>query len=227
MKSVNLTDVVPPEVRSAALWTFANESIGHLLTDDDREQIKREIAAAFEIVFASMRIDTDNDHNTKETATRIARMYVDEVFRGRFHPMPRMTEFPNAKRLDELYTVGPVTVRSACSHHFVPIIGKAWLGVIPSERLIGLSKFTRLTEWVMARPQIQEEAAVQLADAIEDCIQPHGLAVVIKAQHLCMTWRGVRDNGTEMVTSVMRGAFRDNPMAREEFMAIIKGQGYA
>jgi GTP cyclohydrolase I len=153
-------------------------------------------------------------------------MYLREVFKGRYQPRPPVTDFPNAKALDEVYTVGPITVRSACSHHLVPIMGQAWIGVIPSERVIGLSKFNRLTEWVMSRPQIQEEAAIQLADEIEALIQPKALAVVLRAQHLCMTWRGVRESQTSMTTSIMRGIFRDKPEAREEFLSIIKGQGF-
>ena len=153
-------------------------------------------------------------------------MYLTEVFKGRYTKRPKVTDFPNAKKLDEIYTVGAISVRSACSHHLVPITGKCWIGVIPSERVIGLSKFNRITDWVMSRPQIQEEGAIQLADTIEKLIKPKGLAVIIKAKHQCMTWRGVKDNETEMVTSVMRGIFRTTPEARSELMDIFKGQGY-
>jgi GTP cyclohydrolase I len=127
--------------------------------------------------------------------------------------------------LDEVYTVGPIAVRSACSHHLVPIVGQAWIAVKPSDRVIGLSKFNRLVEWVMSRPQIQEEATVMLADCIEQLIEPQGLAVIIKAQHLCMSWRGVRDLGTTMTTSVMRGIFLDVPSARAEVLTLLGGQG--
>jgi len=145
------------------------------------------------------------------------------VFRGRYVPPPRVTDFPNARKLDELYTVGPITVRSACSHHMVPIIGQAWIGVVAKDRVIGLSKFSRLTEWVLSRPQIQEEATVQLADLLEGLLQPAGLAVVVRANHMCMSWRGVKDRNTVMVTSVMRGVFRTDPAARAEFMALTRG----
>ena len=174
----------------------------------------------------SLIIDTKYDHNTIETAQRVAKMYLNEVFKGRYHKQPKVTDFPNAKNLDQIYTVGAISVRSACSHHLVPIIGKCWIGVIPSDRVIGLSKFNRIVDWVMSRPQIQEEAAIQLADTIEKLIKPKGLAVIIKAKHQCMTWRGVKDNDTEMVTSVMRGIFRDTAEARSELMDLFKGQGY-
>ena len=170
-------------------------------------------------------IDVENDHNTIDTAKRVAKMYVQEVFKGRYLPQPKITDFPNVKDLDQIYTIGPITVRSACSHHLVPIIGHAWIGVIPSDRVIGISKFNRLTDWVMSRPQIQEESTVQLADEIETLIKPKALAVVVKAKHLCMSWRGVKDNSS-MSTSVMRGLFKDDNGARNEFLNIIKGQEY-
>ena len=108
----------------------------------------------------------------------------------------------------------------------MPIVGQAWIGVIPSDRVIGISKFNRLTDWVMSRPQIQEESTVQLADEIEKRIKPKALAVIVKSTHMCMTWRGVKDNNSSMTTSVMRGLFRNDAAAKEEFLAIIKGQGY-
>ena len=205
--------------------TPANEPLA-ACDDAQRAAIRREVEGATVRLLEALRIDWKNDPNTRETPARVARMLVDETQRGRFHHPPKLTTFPNTRALDELYTVGPIAVRSTCSHHLVPIIGAAWVGVIPGDTLIGLSKFHRLTEWVMARPQIQEEAAVQLADEIERLIRPQGLAVVVKAEHLCMTWRGVRDAGSKMVTSIMRGCLRDNAAARAEFMEAIKGQGY-
>jgi GTP cyclohydrolase I len=134
-------------------------------------------------VLASLVIDTEHDHNTDETARRVAKMYLKEVFQGRYVTAPEITEFPNAEHLNELMIVGPITVRSACSHHFCPIMGKIWIGVLPNEHtnVIGLSKYARLAEWVMGRPQIQEEAVVQLADLIQQKTQPDGLAIVMEA----------------------------------------------
>lgn len=205
---------------------FANDNISQYLEDGDLEKIQSDVEVAMQGVLDALLIDTTNDHNTIETAKRVAKMYVREVFKGRYLPRPAVTDFPNAKRLDEMYTVGPITVRSACSHHLVPIMGHAWIGVIPGERVIGLSKFNRLTEWVMSRPHIQEEAAVMLADEIEGLIKPKGLAVVIRAAHQCMTWRGVRETDTSMTTSVMRGLLMENEKARNEFLMTIRGQGF-
>ena len=122
-----------------------------------------------------------------------------------------------------LMIVGPITVRSACSHHLCPVIGKLWIGVMPNEHtnVIGLSKYARLAEWIMGRPQIQEEAVVQLADLIMERTQPDGLALVMEARHYCMAWRGVKDLDSKMINSVMRGAFLKDPTLRREFLALI------
>lgn len=205
---------------------FANDNISDFITEDELAELHIELKDKINDVLDVLLIDRVNDHNTKETANRVAKMYLNEVFKGRYHNQPKVTDFPNAKKLDQIYTVGPISVRSACSHHLVPIIGKCWIGAIPSDRVIGLSKFNRLVDWVMSRPQIQEEAAIQLADTIEKLIKPKGLAVIVKASHQCMTWRGVKDNETQMVTSVMRGIFRETAEARSELMDIFKGQGY-
>lgn len=215
-------EAIKQRLKDASVRHMANDNISHHLQDGDIEIIQANVQKHIQGVLDALLIDTVADHNTEETAKRVAKMYLHEVFKGRYEPMPKITDFPNAKDLDQIYTIGPITVRSACSHHLVPIMGQAWIGVLPSDRVIGISKFVRLTEWVMARPQIQEEATVQLADLIDELIKPKGLAVVIKAQHMCMTWRGVRETETYMTTSVMRGVFRHDQKAREEFMGLIK-----
>ena len=221
-----MTKIVKGKIKLANGSFFANDNISEYINDYDLKEIEQNVEKAMIDLLEALVIDTENDHNTMETAKRVAKMYVHEVFKGRYLPAPKITDFPNAKNLDQIYTIGPITVRSACSHHLVPIMGQAWIGVIPGERVIGISKFNRLTEWIMARPQIQEESTVQLADEIERIITPKALAVVVKAQHMCMSWRGVRDTGSSMTTSVMRGLFRNDIAAREEFLSIIKGQGF-
>lgn len=210
------------ELRSKGVSFSANDNIAEHLTEKEIAAIQQKVAKHFQGVLDALVIDTESDHNTKETAQRVAKMYVREVFKGRYIPAPKVTEFPNAKNLDEIYTLGPITIRSACSHHFVPITGRLWIGVLPSEKVIGISKFVRLADWVMSRPHIQEEAAVMLADEIETRIKPKGLALIMEATHQCMTWRGVKESGTVMTTSIMRGAFRDKPEARAEFMKLIE-----
>ncbi len=201
----------------------ANDSISDFIEPGELEALQVEVQAKFQQVLETLVIDTRSDHNTQDTAGRVARMFINEVFRGRYSPMPSVTEFPNVEGLNELMIVGPMTVRSACSHHLCPIIGQVWVGVMPNEHsaLIGLSKYARLVEWVMARPQIQEEAVIQLADLLQEKMRPDGLAIVLRADHYCMQWRGVKDMDSKMVNSVMRGSFLKNPDLRREFLSLL------
>ena len=201
----------------------SNDNIAEFVQPGELEAILNEVEQQMQGVLDSLVIDTANDHNTSDTARRVAKMFVQEVFRGRYVPAPTITEFPNAEHLNELMIVGPITVRSACSHHFCPVIGKIWIGVLPNEHtnVIGLSKYARLAEWVMGRPQIQEEAVVQLADLIQRKTQPDGLAIVMEASHYCMGWRGVKDMDSKMINSVMRGAFLKDANLRREFLSLI------
>ncbi len=201
----------------------ANDNISEFIQPGEFEQLLDEVESKLQGVLDSMVIDTNNDHNTDRTARRVAKMYLKEVFGGRYVPQPVLTEFPNAERLNELMIVGPITVRSACSHHLVPVFGKLWIGVMPNEHtnVIGLSKYARLAEWIMHRPQIQEEAVVQLADLIQEKTRPDGLALVMQATHYCMAWRGVKDMDSRMLNSVMRGVFLKDPNLRREFLSLI------
>ncbi len=202
----------------------ANDNIAEFI-DGEAELggLEAEVAQRLQDVLDALVIDSASDHNTQGTARRVARMFLHEVFRGRYYPLPGVTEFPNAERLNELMIVGPIRVRSACSHHLVPILGKLWVGVLPSEssNLVGLSKYSRMAEWIMSRPQIQEEAMMQLADLIEARLRPEGLALVLEADHFCMHWRGVKDE-SHMVNSIMRGTFLTNPESRKEFLQLIR-----
>lgn len=201
----------------------ANDNISEFIEVGELDQLLDEVKGKMQGVLDSLVIDTKSDHNTGDTAKRVAKMYLQEVFRGRYVSAPPITEFPNAEHLNELMIVGPITVRSACSHHFCPVIGQIWIGVLPNEHtnVIGLSKYARLAEWVMGRPQIQEEAVVQLADLIQEKTQPDGLALVMQASHYCMGWRGVKDMDSRMINSVMRGAFLKDAALRREFLALL------
>ena len=211
------------KLKKAKKRFHANDNIAPFLEPGDLELILEEVQVKMQDVLESLVIDTESDHNTQDTARRVAKMFVREVFAGRYSEMPAITEFPNISRLDELMVIGPLTVRSACSHHLCPIVGKIWIGVLPNEKsnLIGLSKYARITEWIMGRPQIQEEAVIQLADILEDKIKPIGLAVVMDADHLCMQWRGVKDMDSKMLNSVMRGRFLEDTDLRREFLSLL------
>ncbi|HQR98726.1 MAG: GTP cyclohydrolase I [Pseudomonadota bacterium] len=201
----------------------ANDNIAAFIEPGELEKLLDEVEGKMQGVLDSLVIDTERDHNTNNTARRVAKMYLNEVFKGRYVAGPTVTEFPNAEHLNELIIVGPITVRSACSHHFCPVIGQLWIGVMPNEHtnVIGLSKYARLAEWIMGRPQIQEEAVVQLADLIQEKTRPDGLAIVMEASHYCMGWRGVKDLDSKMINSVMRGVFLKDPNLRREFLSLI------
>ena len=224
-----LDEGIPVSVRirerlKAAQRRFnANDNIADYVEPGELDEMLEEVTVKMEAVLQSMVIDTQGDHNTESTARRVAKMYINEVFNGRYVHPPRITEFPNAEHLNELMLVGPITVRSACSHHLCPVIGKLWIGIMPNKgtNVIGLSKYARLAEWVMGRPQIQEEAVIQLANLIEEKTRPDGLAVVMEATHFCMSWRGVKDLDSRMINSVMRGVFLKDMSLRREFLALL------
>ena len=204
----------------------ANDNIAAHVRPGEIDELRAEVESRMNDVLRALVIDTDSDHNTNDTAKRVSRMFIDEVFRGRYVAAPRMTEFPNVERLNELMIVGPVRVRSACSHHLCPILGRIWIGVLPNQQsnLIGLSKYARITDWIMSRPQIQEEAVKMLADELERRVNPDGLAIVMEADHFCMHWRGVKDDESSMTNSVMRGHFLSDGNLRREFLALLARQ---
>jgi GTP cyclohydrolase I len=218
-----VADRIRERIRRARGRFHANDNISAYIEEGELEPLRLEVAGRIDEVLRALVIDTESDHNTQDTARRVAKMYLMEVFAGRYVPQPPVTEFPNVRRLNELMIVGPVMVRSACSHHLCPIIGRVWVGVMPNENsaLIGLSKYARLVEWVMTRPQIQEEAIAQLAELLHDKMQPDGLAIVMKADHYCMQWRGVKDMDSKMTNSIMRGSFLKNPDLRREFLSLL------
>jgi GTP cyclohydrolase I len=213
-------------VRQAQQRFHANDNIAAFIEPGELEALIDEVQGKMAGVLQSLVIDTDSDHNTQDTARRVAKMFVNEVFKGRYVEAPAVTEFPNVERLNELMIVGPITVRSACSHHLCPIMGRVWIGVLPNEHsnLIGLSKYARLIDWIMSRPQIQEEAVKHVADLLQERMQPDGLAVVMDADHFCMQWRGVKDMDSKMINSVMRGVFLKDANLRREFLSLVQAK---
>jgi GTP cyclohydrolase I len=221
--SPTVSEAIRTRLQQKGQRFHANDNISAFIEPGELEQLTREVEAKMLGVLESLVIDVEHDHNTRDTARRVAKMYVHEVFKGRFVPRPKVTEFPNAEHLNELMIMGPITVRSACSHHLCPIMGRLWIGVMPNQEsgLIGLSKYSRLADWIMSRPQIQEEAIIQLADLLVSLVKPDGVAVVMEADHFCMHWRGVKDLASKMTNSVMRGVFLDNGALRREFLSLI------
>jgi GTP cyclohydrolase I len=218
-----VSERIRTRLRAQRQGFFANQNIASAIKPGEMDELLDEVAGKMKGVLESLVIDVENDHNSQDTARRVAKMYLKEVFSGRYEAPPPVTEFPNASGLNELMIVGPIKVRSACSHHLCPVIGRIWVGVMPNQHsnLIGLSKYARLTNWIMSRPQIQEEAISQLAELLMDMVKPDGLAVVMEADHFCLHWRGVKDSDAKMTNSVMRGSFLTNSSLRREFLALM------
>ena len=200
---------------------LANDTIYNHIGEGDIDRLIDEVTDAFQGVLDALVIDTVNDHNTQDTAKSVAKMFINEIFRGRYYPPPAITAFPNAKQYDQIYMSGPMTINSTCAHHFQAISGKAFVGIFPGKKVIGLSKFNRMVDWVASRPQIQEEMTEQIADMIEKETEANGVAVIIKAEHFCMTARGVKEHESDMLTSVVRGRFREDSVMRAEFFSLL------
>lgn len=223
-KGQYISQVIRHRIQKAGVRFNANDNISSFIEPGELTLLQEEVQEKIAAVLNSLVIDTETDHNTQDTAKRVAKMYIQEVFAGRYNEMPQLTEFPNIEKINELIIVGPITVRSACSHHLCPIMGQCWIGIMPNEKsnLIGLSKYARIANWIMSRPQIQEEAVIQLSDLLFSKMKPDGVAVVMKADHFCMQWRGVKDMNSKMINSVMRGSFLRNSDLRREFLSLIK-----
>ena len=200
---------------------FSNDNISEYIEEREIDKLVDEVAKKMEGVLSSLVIDTENDHNTQDTAHRVAKMFVKETFSGRFNPAPKITAFPNVTEYDQLYVTGPISIRSTCAHHFQNIVGRAYIGVYPGKNVIGLSKFNRIADWIASRPQIQEEMTVQIADAVEKETEAAGVAVLIQAEHHCMTHRGVKEHESDMTTAIMRGVFQTDKSLKKEFYDII------
>ena len=195
----------------------ANDNISEYIKDGELEKL--EVQDKMQALLSSLVIDTEKDHNTQDTARRVAKMWLREVFGGRYKPMPKVTSFPNMG-YKSMYTSGPISIRSTCAHHFQNIVGNAWVGIIPNGEVIGLSKFNRIVHHIAERPQIQEEMTTQIAEALQEYAKTKNIAVVVKAEHHCMTHRGVREHESDMTTAIMLGAFKEDPATRDEFYKI-------
>jgi GTP cyclohydrolase IA len=217
------SEKIRARLKAAGQKFRANDNIAAFIQPNELGALTDEVAESVRGLLRTLVIDVDNDHNTRETAERVARMYLTEVFAGRYLTAPDLTAFPNVTAYDELYVVGPITIRSTCAHHLQNIRGNCWIGIYPGRNVLGLSKFYRLAEWVAARPQIQEEMTIQIADLVEAETQAEGVAVVVKAEHMCVTHRGVKEDASDMTTSVLRGILRNQPDTRAEFFRLLQG----
>ena len=214
-----ISDVVRKRILTAGARFHSNDNISEFISEDEVELLVDEVADQFQGVLNSLVIDTALDHNTQDTARRVAKMFVKETFSGRYRPVPKVTAFPNMG-YKSLYTTGPISIRSTCAHHFQNIVGKCWVGIVPDEEVIGLSKFNRLVHHICERPQIQEEMTTQIAESLREYAKTPHVAVVVKAEHHCMTMRGVREHESDMTTAIMLGAFQSDQSLKKEFYDI-------
>lgn len=190
---------------------------------EERNEMIERVTGKLGEIFEVLRINR-NDPNSTNSPNRIAKMWVNELFAGRYEPPPNCTIFPNRKKVDELIISKGITVTSMCSHHWQTISGECSIGYMPGEHVLGLSKFTRIVEWFSKRGQIQEELGEQIADFLEELLQPKALGVVITSKHYCMIARGVQESEekAKMTTSVMRGKLGTCFNLRNEFLSLIR-----
>jgi GTP cyclohydrolase I len=217
---MSISETIKQRIVTAGARFHSNDNIADFVSPEELTLLQEEVAGKMQGVLESLVIDTEHDHNTNDTARRVAKMYINEVFGGRYHKAPKITAFPNVG-YKSLYTSGPIAIRSTCAHHFQNIVGNAWVGIIPNGEVIGLSKFNRIIQHIAERPQIQEEMTSQIADALKEYAKTESIAIVVKATHHCMTHRGVREHESDMTTSIMLGRFMDDPALRNEFYQIL------
>ena len=204
---------------------WAGDNISQVLQHGDKEQLIEEATVAFESVLDTLLIDRENDPNSKGTARRLAKMYFNELMVGRYDPMPTATAFPNdsADRYEGMLVVRS-ELRSVCSHHHQPVAGTAYIGIIAAEKLIGLSKYTRIAQWCARRGTLQEELANDITKEIQKATNAEHLGVYIQATHGCCENRGIMANSSLTQTTVLKGAFKDDAGTKKEFFDNIKLQ---
>lgn len=200
---------------------LSNQAVDGFMSRDEQQEMIDAAARKIEELFDILQIDHDNDHNTRDTPKRVAKMYVQELLKGRYNAPPPITDFENAVGYEGLIVTGPIEVRSTCAHHLMPIYGEAYIGILPSAdgRIIGLSKYDRIVDHFCSRFQIQEELVQQIGTFIMEKTAPRGLAVRISAVHMCKTQRGIRaPHRSRMVNSAYFGELHTDAALRQEFV---------
>ena len=216
---------VTRRIKDAKKRYWAGDNISEFIHKDEKEKLIDEAAEKFEGVLDSLLIDRENDPNSQGTARRLAKMYFNELMRGRYDPIPHATAFPNEG--ENAYT-GMLVVRSelksVCSHHHQPVTGVAYIGIIPNGKVIGLSKYTRIAQWCARRGTLQEELCNDIAREIEKATNAKNLGVYIQATHGCCENRGISAHSSLTQTTVLKGSFKDDSGTKKEFMDNIKLQ---
>ena len=219
------SEQIKARLEEANVRYWAGDNISEVLQEGDKQELIDELTPKFEAVLDSLIIDRANDPNSMDTGRRLAKMYINELMQGRYDPMPNATAFPN--HIENGYE-GMLVVRSelksVCSHHHQPVVGVAYIGIIAADKLIGLSKYTRIAQWCARRGTLQEELNNVIADEIQKATGTKNVGVYIQATHGCCENRGIMAHSSLTQTTVLRGAFNEDPGTKKEFMDNIKLQ---
>jgi len=221
-----LSQVIRESMRASGKRFWAGDNISEFVgTDRERQQLIDEATKAFEGVLDTLLIDRETDPNSRGTARRLAKMYFNEIMAGRYEPRPDATAFPNDSedRYEGMLVVRS-ELRSMCSHHHQPVSGVAYIGIIAAQKLIGLSKYTRIAQWCARRGTLQEELANDIAREIARATDSENIGVYIQATHGCCENRGIMAHSSLTQTTVLKGAFKADPATKKEFMDNIKLQ---
>lgn len=220
-----ISEVIKARLKNAGKRFFASDNISQFIYEDEKPILIEELAQKFESVLGSLVIDTKNDPNSQGTANRLAKMYVNELMAGRYDMMPNATAFPN--HVDGGYEgmlVVRSELRSMCSHHHQPVSGVAYIGIIAADKLIGLSKYTRIAQWCARRGTLQEELCNDIAKEIMAATASTDVGVYIQATHGCCENRGIMAHSSLTQTTVLKGSFFQNADTKKEFFDNIKLQ---
>ena len=222
---MSISDDIKQRLEKADQRYWAGDNISDYIQPGEKDMLIEELTAKFEDVLKGLVIDIKNDPNSMETGRRLAKMYINELMSGRYDPKPNATAFPNDSTT--AYK-GLLTVRSEivsmCSHHHQPVKRVAYLGIIAGDSLIGLSKYTRIAQWCALRGTLQEELAMDIAREITKATNSENVGVYIQATHGCVEHRGIKAHSSLTQTTVLEGAFKNDPATKKEFMDNIKLQ---
>jgi GTP cyclohydrolase I len=223
--SNKISDIILERIRNDGSRYWAGDNISKYIKDEERAQLVDELTTKFEGVLDSLLIDRYTDPNSKGTARRLAKMYIYEIMAGRYDPAPDATAFPNDSedRYEGMLVVRS-ELRSMCSHHHQPVAGVAYIGIIAAQKLIGLSKYTRIAQWCARRGTLQEELCNDIAREIMKATGSENVAVYIQATHGCCENRGIMAHSSLTQTTVLKGAFNTDPGTKKEFMDNVKLQ---
>ena len=217
-EDANVSELIKERISDDNARFWAGDNISQYLEEGDKQKLIEELTPKFEAVLDSLVIDRHNDPNSMDTGRRLAKMYINEIMSGRYDPIPNATAFPN--HVDDGYK-GLLVVRS---HHHQPVSGVAYIGIIAADNLIGLSKYTRIAQWCARRGTLQEELNNVIAREIMAATGSENVGVYIQATHGCCENRGIGAHSSLTQTTVLEGAFKNDPGTKKEFFDNIKLQ---